>query len=226
MSEDIIIPLSAEHVRMLGGSDEHIARVQAEEDAAKATKEPEVVPEVETNTEVKPEAKPEDTKVSAPSEAEKPAATKEPADNKSPEPDVKGYDAVLGAINTALSHITDPEEKAIVDEQLAKVIDEKYDTYKNLPMEEMAEALASRAEKIARKIIEEKRAAKAKEAALAVKTEEAQKNLKEVNTFISPGATRPSQADADKELQKRAEQGDEEAISELFTRRRTYTIED
>lgn len=227
MSEDIIIPLSSEHIRMLGGSEEHIAEAQAREDkAAQEAKDKEVkVQTIVGEPETKQDTKPVESKETVPSKtAEVPAAKEVPAETTPTEPLQHKFEEVMDALNKEITTYTDAEEKAIVDEQLAKVIDEKFDTYKNLSTKELAETLMARAEKAAKVIIEEKRAVKAKEAALAVKTEEAQKNLKEVNTFVSPSALSPNAADEEKELTKRAEQGDDEAISELFSRRRKYTI--
>jgi len=228
MSENVIIPLSSEHIRMLGGSEEHIAAAKAQEDKeAQEAQAAKVEPPAQDK---KQDTKPVESKETVPSETAEVPAAKEvpvtaPATKKEESaPMAHKFEEVMDALNKEITTYTDAEEKAIVDEQLAKVIDEKFDTYKTLSTKELAETLMARAEKAAKVIIEEKRAVKAKEAALAVKTEEAQKNLKEVNTFVSPSALSPNSADEEKALLKRAENGDDEAISELFSRRRKYTI--
>jgi len=224
MANPIKIQLSPEHVRQLGGNDAMIA--QAETDWA-AKQEPVVEPAKPAEQEqVEAKADPKTPEVPAPV---KPAEAPADPQPKAPEPEAPkvepkdAYAKEMELINDSLKDITDEKLKKIVDDELAKVIDEKFDAYKDKSQEERVELLTGIAEKRARKLYNEELAKDNKDAELKKSHEEATKTIKEVGSFVSSAAA-PSQADAIKKLEKRADNGDEDAIRALLTLQRTWTI--
>jgi len=227
MSESIKVQLSPDHVRQLGGTDAMIA--QAEKDWA-PKQEPVVEPDKTTEQEqVEAKADPKTPEAPAPVKpAEVPAdpqpKAQEPEAPEAPKVEPKdAYAKEMELINDSLKDITDEKLKSLVDAELAKVIDEKFDTYKDKSQEERVELLTGIAEKRARKLYNEELAKTTKDAELKKQHEEATKTIKEVSSFVK-SAPATTTADTLKKLEKRADSGDEDAIRELLTLQRSWTI--
>lgn len=218
------IKLNSEHLRMLGASEEDIAKAEEEE----RTAQPSVVTETQAapsnNTQTVPNVKEEEKQVNTKTEDK--VTTKSSEDTvvpPKPSPE-ELYKRELDLIENATSYITDPEERKLVDEELANVIRDKYESYKDKSPEERIEILTSIAEKKVRKMLKEKEKAAEEERKRAEDTEESRRKLKEVTTFAPQSAAAPTTADMEKELYRRAENGDEKALYQLLEMRRTYSI--
>lgn len=226
MAESIKVQLSPDHVRQLGGTDAMIAQAEKEW-AAKQEQEQAAEPEKTAEQEqVEAKADPKTPEAPAPVKPAEVPADPQPKAQAPEAPKVEPKDAYakeMELINDSLKDITDEKLKSLVDAELAKVIDEKFDTYKDKPQEERVELLTGIAEKRARKLYNEELAKVNKDAELKKQHEEATKTIKEVSSFVK-SAPATTTADTLKKLEKRAESGDEDAISELLTLQRSWSI--